>query len=199
MRKTEAVSYLRGLARKPAHVRSLLSDICILEKHEKHSIESAQKYRDDVASTSSGEIFLISVDFKSNTEVPKWRGDVFDSYAPTVVGIFGIRVDYKGSKTFIDAVTVPVAHSAETALFLLSSGLVKYFQEKNLNKISVNKVSIWADCARHFRCGAFVQGALSILEGSYFLSEERTVRNVTVRVCCDFWPMSWGPAGQTEG
>ena len=175
MRKTAAVSFLQSLDKKPPNVRSLLSDISILVQHEDHSIQNEQKYRDDVSASSDGRYLVITVDYKSNTEVPRWRGDVFDSYAPPTVGIFGIRVDHEGSTTYIDLVTLPVSHSAENALFLLEHGLFHFFNKKSIDRISLEKVSIWADCARHFRCGSFVHGALSLFEGSYFLTEERSV------------------------
>ena len=181
MRKTEAVSYLKLLTNKSAKVRSILSDIEILTQHEDHSIQSASKFKDEIDASSNGGTFVVTVDYKSNTEINRWRGDVFDSYSPPTIGIFGVRIDHNGSTCYLDLVTPPVSHSAETALFLLEHGLVQYFKAKSVKNISVDKVSVWADCARHFRCGSFVHGALELLEGSYFLSKERSV---IMKVAC---------------
>ena len=150
-----------------------------MEKHEDHWIDCKEKYMKEIESTKSGDVLVITVDYKSNTEIPKWRGDAFDSYDPPVIGILGIKVNFKGEVTFVDVITPVLSHSSECASFLLDFGMREYFSAKGIQNISLGKVSVWSDCARHFRCGAFIFSSLNFLEGSYLLSKVRTVNFFT--------------------
>ena len=70
---------------------------------------------------------------------------------------------------------------------LLDFGMREYFSAKGIQMITLNKVSVWSDCARHFRCGAFIFSSLHFLEGSYLLSKVRSVNFFTEHhgvTCC---------------
>ena len=187
MRKSDAVSYLKKLSKKTPEIIALLDDISWLERHENHWTECKEKYLSEIESTKSGDVLVVTVDYKSNTEVPKWRGDVFDSYSPPTLGIFGMKINFKGEVTFVDVITPVLSHSSEYANYLLDFGMREYFSAKGIQMITLNKVSVWSDCARHFRCGAFIFSSLSFLEGSFMLSKVRTVNFFTEHhgvTCC---------------